>query len=43
MLPGLTDSHVHAYEASMYEFDHAVPEMETIADVLRYSTYGRVI
>src|SRR5437868_791853 len=28
VLPGLTDSHVHAYEASMYEFDHAVPEME---------------
>jgi predicted amidohydrolase YtcJ len=36
VLPGLTDSHVHAYEASMYEFDHTVPEMETIADVLRY-------
>ncbi len=36
MLPGLTDSHVHAYEASMYEWDHPVPEMETIADVLNY-------
>lgn len=36
LLPGLTDSHVHAYEASMYEWDHPVPEMETIADVLAY-------
>jgi hypothetical protein len=36
MMPGLTDSHVHASEAAMYEWDHAVPEMETIADVLRY-------
>ena len=36
VLPGLMDSHVHAAEAAMYEFDHPVPEMETIADVLRY-------
>lgn len=36
VMPGLTDSHVHASEAAMYEWDHAVPEMETIADVLRY-------
>src|SRR5437867_4498443 len=36
VLPGLIDSHVHATDASMYEFDHPVPEMETIADVLRY-------
>jgi predicted amidohydrolase YtcJ len=36
VLPGLIDSHVHAAAASMYEFDHPVPEMETIADVLRY-------
>src|SRR5262245_24370585 len=35
-LPGLMDSHVHATDASMYEFDHPVPEMETIPDVLRY-------
>jgi predicted amidohydrolase YtcJ len=40
VLPGLIDSHVHAYEASMYEFDHPVPEMETIADVLHY-IHGR--
>ncbi|NIP95908.1 MAG: amidohydrolase family protein, partial [Akkermansiaceae bacterium] len=36
VLPGLIDSHVHAGGASMYEFDHPVPEMETIADVLDY-------
>jgi predicted amidohydrolase YtcJ len=36
VLPGLIDSHVHAADAAMYEFDHPVPEMETIADVLRY-------
>lgn len=36
VLPGLMDSHVHAFEAAMYEWDHPVPEMETIADVLRF-------
>ena len=36
VLPGLMDSHSHASEAAMYEFDHAVPDMETVADVLRY-------
>jgi predicted amidohydrolase YtcJ len=36
VLPGLMDSHVHASDAAMYEFDHPVPDMETIADVLRY-------
>src|SRR5688572_2971769 len=36
VLPGLMDSHVHATSASMYEFDHEIPTMETIADVLRY-------
>jgi predicted amidohydrolase YtcJ len=36
MLPGLMDSHVHAVGASMYEFDHEIPTMETIADVLKY-------
>src|SRR5688500_1081254 len=35
-LPGLIDSHVHANSASMHEFDHPIPEMETIADVLAY-------
>lgn len=36
VLPGLIDSHVHSTDASMYEFDHTVPEMETIQDVLDY-------
>lgn len=36
MLPGLIDSHVHALGSAMYEFDHEVPEMGTIADVLSY-------
>jgi hypothetical protein len=36
VLPGLIDSHSHAPSASMYEFDHAVPDMETIADVVSY-------
>jgi len=36
VLPGLMDSHSHAVDASMYEFDHPVPDMETVADVLKY-------
>lgn len=36
MLPGLIDSHVHPSEACMTEFDHPIPEMETIGDVLNY-------
>jgi predicted amidohydrolase YtcJ len=36
VLPGLIDSHVHAPDASMFEWDHPIPEMETIQDVLRY-------
>ncbi len=36
ILPGLIDSHTHPAEAAMTEFDHPIPEMETIADVLRY-------
>jgi predicted amidohydrolase YtcJ len=36
VLPGLMDSHSHAYDASLYEFDHEVLDMETIDDVLRY-------
>jgi len=35
VLPGLIDSHVHP-AAAMTEFDHAIPAMETIADVLDY-------
>ncbi len=36
VLPGLMDSHTHPTSASMFEFDHAVPEMESIDDVLEY-------
>lgn len=36
VLPGLIDSHVHAPAAAMFEFDHEIPSMETIAQVLEY-------
>jgi predicted amidohydrolase YtcJ len=36
VLPGLIDSHVHPGGAAMYEFDHPIPEMHSIADVLAY-------
>ncbi|MEZ6041126.1 MAG: amidohydrolase [Planctomycetaceae bacterium] len=36
VLPGLIDSHVHATGAAVYEFDHPIPPMETIDDVLKY-------
>jgi hypothetical protein len=36
VLPGLMDSHTHAVDAAMYEFDHDIGDMETIAGVLSY-------
>jgi hypothetical protein len=36
VLPGLIDSHLHAVNSAMYEFDHPVPDMETLGDVLKY-------
>ena len=36
VLPGLIDSHTHPSMASMFEFDHAVPAMESVSDVLDY-------
>ncbi|MDA0348584.1 MAG: amidohydrolase [Verrucomicrobia bacterium] len=36
VLPGLIDSHTHPTSASMFEFDHELPEMHTIQDVLDY-------
>ena len=36
VLPGLIDSHTHPTDACMTEFDHPIPEMESIADVLDY-------
>jgi len=35
VIPGLIDSHVHP-GAAMTEFDHAVPEMESVEDILDY-------
>lgn len=35
VLPGLIDSHVHP-AAAMTEFDHPIPDMETISQVLEY-------
>lgn len=36
VLPGLIDSHVHPGGAAMYEFDHPIPEMNSVQDVLDY-------
>jgi predicted amidohydrolase YtcJ len=36
VIPGLMDSHTHAAGAALTEFDHEIPTMETIADVLAY-------
>lgn len=36
VLPGLMDSHVHPAGASLTEFDHVIPDFETISDVLAY-------
>jgi predicted amidohydrolase YtcJ len=36
VVPGLIDSHTHAANACLTEFDHEIPSMATIADVLAY-------
>jgi predicted amidohydrolase YtcJ len=36
VLPGLIDSHVHANGAAMTDFDHTLPDFQTIGDVLNY-------
>jgi predicted amidohydrolase YtcJ len=36
VLPGLIDSHVHPTSACMTEYDHPIPDMESIQDVLDY-------
>src|SRR5215510_4904758 len=36
VLPGLMDSHVHAADACLTEFDHPIPPMERVPDVLDY-------
>ncbi len=40
VLPGLIDSHSHAAAASLYEFDHPVPDMETIRDRVGMVEHG---
>jgi len=40
VLPGLIDSHTHPIDAALSEFDHTIPDMETIKDVLDY-IHGR--
>jgi predicted amidohydrolase YtcJ len=36
VLPGLFDSHLHCVDAALTEFDHPIPDMETVQDVLDY-------
>src|SRR5262245_30518585 len=36
VLPGLMDSHTHPADACLTEFDHPVPSMERLQDVLDY-------
>lgn len=36
VLPGLSDSHVHAVDASLFEWNHTIPEMKNLDDVFRY-------
>jgi predicted amidohydrolase YtcJ len=36
VLPGLMDSHAHPADACLTEFDHPIPSMECIQDVLDY-------
>jgi predicted amidohydrolase YtcJ len=36
VLPGLMDSHVHPHSAAMHEFDHEIPAMDSVEDVLEY-------
>jgi hypothetical protein len=36
VIPGLIDSHTHPLSASLAEFDHVIPEMNSVQDVLDY-------
>ena len=36
VLPGLIDSHTHPVGAALTEFDHPIPDMESVQDVLDY-------
>jgi hypothetical protein len=35
-MPGLIDCHTHPLSSSLVEFDHRIPEMESVRDVLDY-------
>jgi predicted amidohydrolase YtcJ len=44
VLPGLMDSHAHPADACMTEFEHPIPSMNQIRDVLAYiRSRGRVV
>jgi predicted amidohydrolase YtcJ len=36
VIPGLIDSHSHPLAASLVEFDHAIPQVDSVQDVLDY-------
>jgi predicted amidohydrolase YtcJ len=36
VLPGLVDCHAHPLAASLVEFDHRIPQMDSVQDVLDY-------
>jgi len=36
VLPGLVDCHAHPLAASVVEFDHKIPQMDSVQDVLDY-------
>jgi predicted amidohydrolase YtcJ len=36
VIPGLIDSHCHPLDASLVEFDHPIPQMDSVQDVLDY-------
>jgi predicted amidohydrolase YtcJ len=36
ILPGLIDCHAHPLAASLVEFDHTIPQMDSVQDVLDY-------
>jgi predicted amidohydrolase YtcJ len=36
VIPGLIDSHSHPLAASLAEFDHPIPQMDSVQDVLEY-------
>jgi predicted amidohydrolase YtcJ len=35
-MPGLIDCHTHPLESSLVEFDHPIPQMDSVQDVLSY-------